>query len=426
MKRIYPWVVVGMLWTICLLNYADRQSLSSILPALRHDFGFSDVQLGLIGSAFAWVYAAGSPFAGLAGDRYSRKLLILGGCLFWSATTVLTGGCSLLWQFVAVRALTGCGEMVYFPAAMSMLGDYHGPRSRSLAFSLHQSGVYVGSIIGSWGGAWFAEHYGWRFGFYVFGLLGLLAVAAFTRFLREPVRGAAEPAGAPEETADLGIAEAWRGIFASRTAPLLMAVFFGANFVATTFLIWTPMFLVQKFHFRLTSAGLAGSVFINLASAASVPLGGWLADRLARRHPGGRILIQAAGLLLGASFVALVGLTPTTEVLLVTMALFGFCKGLYDSNIFSALYDVVEPRARAAAAGLMNTIGWAGGALGPLAIGLATQYGRHGSDTVANMSEAIAFGSVVYLAGGIVLLFACRRVGRLGAVLVPAAGAAHP
>lgn len=406
-----------MLWVICLLNYADRQSLSSILPTLKSQFGFGTVQLGLIGSAFAWVYAGGSPFAGVAGDRFPRRVLILGGCLFWSAATVLTGSCSLLWQFVAVRALTGFGEMAYFPSAMSMLGDYHGPRTRSLAFSLHQSGVYVGSIIGSWGGAWFAEKHGWPTSFYFFGGLGFLAVIAFSKFLREPVRGAAEakllptggeiPPTADEDAFD--ISDTLRAIFSGPTAPALMAVFLGANFVATTFLIWTPMFLVEKFRFSLTSAGLAGSVFINLASACSVPIGGWLADRLARLYAGGRVMIQAAGLLMGASFVALAGLTSRAGVLLAALALVGFCKGLYDSNIFASLYDVVEPRARAAAAGIMNTVGWAGGALGPLAIGIATKYGRHGADLVANMSEAIAFGAVVYLMGGLALLLVARR-----------------
>jgi len=154
-----------------------------------------------------------------------------------------------------------------------------------------------------------------------------------------------------------------------------MLAFLGANFVATIFLTWTPTFLTEKFGFRLTTAGLSGSVFIHLASALSVPVGGWLADVLARRLAGGRILVQAAGLIAGAGFIVLVGLTHEVRTLLVAMTLFGLCKGLYDANIFAALYDVIEPRARATAAGIMNTVGWGGGALGPLAVGVATKYG---------------------------------------------------
>src|SRR5882724_423330 len=176
----YKWAVVGMLWFICFFNYADRQAIFSIFPSLKSEFGFDAVQLGLIGSAFAWVYAAGAPLAGFIGDRVPRKHLILGGCLFWSGITVMTGWCARLWHFVAVRALEGLGETFYFPASMSLVSDYHGPATRSRAFSIHQSSVYIGTIAGSWAGGWFAEHLGWRQGFYFFGAAGaLLALALY-------------------------------------------------------------------------------------------------------------------------------------------------------------------------------------------------------------------------------------------------------
>jgi MFS family permease len=169
------------------------------------------------------------------------------------------------------------------------------------------------------------------------------------------------------------------------------------------FLTWTPTFLVEKFHFRLTTAGLSGSAFINLASACSVPLGGWLADKLSLRLAGGRMLVQALGLLVGAGFVFLVGTTPDARTLLCAMTLFGFCKGLYDSNIFAALYDQIRPQARATAAGIMNTVGWSGGALAPLVVGWLSQHGRHPTE-MENMSEAIAWCGAVYLLGAITLL----------------------
>lgn len=421
MNRNYKWAVVGMLWFICFFNYADRQSIFSIFPKLKTEFGFDPVELGLIGSAFAWVYAAGAPLAGFIADRVSRKKLILGGCVFWSLVTVFTGWCGRLWQFVTVRALEGLGETFYFPATMSLVSDYHDRRTRSRAMSLHQSSVYAGTIGGSWLGAWFAEQYGWRTGFYFFGSAGLVLALVLWRFLREPVRGAADRAesAAPAAPAPpLGVGPTLREIFRRPTAVLLMLAFLGANFVATIFLTWTPTFLTEKFAFKLTTAGLSGSVFIHLASAFSVPVGGWLADVLARRLAGGRILVQALGLLVGAGFIGLVGLTHNVSTLLGAMTCFGLCKGLYDANIFAALYDVVEPRARATAAGIMNTVGWGGGALGPLAVGFATKYGRHASD-VENMSEAIAFGGVIYVAGAALLLVAALGFARRDLASLP-------
>jgi MFS family permease len=435
-----------MLWCICFFNYADRQAIFAVFPKLKEEFGFDKVQLGLIGSAFMWVYAAGAPLAGFICDRFRRKDLILGGCLFWSCVTVATGSCAKLWHFVTVRALEGFGETFYFPASMSLTSDYHGKGTRSRALAFHQSSVYVGTILGSWIGAWFAERHGWRVGFYFFGGAGMALALVLWRFLLEPRRGEAEAADgigartflsaasserstvlvsssatSPSDVAadknvrapageKLGLGETLRVIFRSRSVPLLMLAFVGANFVATIFLTWTPTFLVEKFGFKLTSAGLSGTVFIHLASAVSVPIAGTLADRLARRFAGGRMLVQALGLLAGSAFVFLVAKTDNRATLLTAMAAFGLCKGFYDSGIFASVYDTIEPRARGTAAGLMNTVGWGGGALGPLFVGLASKYGGKPTE-IENMSNAIAVGGVVYLvAAGLVfsgmLLFA--------------------
>jgi MFS family permease len=411
----YKWWVVFMLWFVCFFNYADRQSIFSVFPKFKEEFGFDKVQLGLIGSAFMWVYALGAPLAGFAGDRLSRRHLILGGCLFWSLVTMATSACSRLWQFVGVRALEGLGETFYFPASTSLLSDYHGAQTRSRALAFHNSGVYVGTIAGGWLGAWFAVHSGWRSGFFFFGGAGIVLALGLYRYLREPARGQADRDQTMPLETNSPAPPSWREIgillIQNRTALLLLGAFLGANFVATIFLTWTPTFLVEKFHFQITSAGLSGSIFIHLASALSIPVGGWLADRWARRRAGGRMLVQALGLLVGSVFVFLVGTTRNVAVLLTVMSLFGLCKGLYDSNIFASIFDVIEPRARGTAAGIMNTVGWGGGALGPLAVGWLSKHGRHVSE-MDNMSEAIASCAVIYLIGAALLFVAAAGARR--------------
>jgi len=115
----YKWWVVFMLWFVCFFNYADRQSISSVFPLLEKEFHFNKVQLGLIGSVFAWVYAGFALAAGLLADRVSRKRIILGACVVWSIFTLATAWCRSLPSFLWVRALTGLGETLYFPAVMS-------------------------------------------------------------------------------------------------------------------------------------------------------------------------------------------------------------------------------------------------------------------------------------------------------------------
>lgn len=399
----YKWAVVAMLWFVCFFNYADRQAIFGVFPTLQKEFGFDKQQLGLIGSAFMWVYAAGAPFAGFVADRFQRKHLILGGCFFWSLVTVMTGWCSKVWQFITVRALEGFGETFYFPASMSLVSDYHSANSRSRAMSFHQSSVYAGTILGSWLGAWFAEHHGWRVGFYFFGAAGLILSIVLYRFLLEPARGQADAEQVTPE-AKPTVGEVLRAVFRTPTALLVMAAFMGANFVAAIFLTWTPTFLVEKFQFKLTAAGLSGSVFIHLASAIAVPIAGWVADSLAKRFAGGRMMTQALGLVIGAGFVYMVGFTQDKTTLIIAMTLFGICKGFYDSNIFAALYDVVPPRARATAAGIMNTVGWGGGAIAPWWFGRFAM--RPGHTEVENMSRAISTVSVLYILAAALLLTA--------------------
>jgi MFS family permease len=408
------WIVLGMLWLVCLLNYADRQAISSLFPLLERDYGFTKAQLGLIGSAFMWVYAVAAPFAGFAGDRRSRKGLILGGCLFWSLMTVMTGLCGRLWQFVATRALIGLGESVYFPAATSMLSDYHGTRTRSTALSLHQSAVYIGTIVGGGLGALLAERYGWRWTFYGFGVAGIVVALLLWIRLREPARGASEITCLPESpviaTKRRGFVETFHHLIRTPGVPMLLGAFACANGVAAIFMVWAPTFLFEKFHLGLVSAGLSAVVAIQLASAVSAPLSGLLADRLALSIRGARMLLQAVALILGSLCVVAVGRASGMEVLVFAMIGFGLCKGAYDGGIFASAFDCVPPQERASVAGLMNLIGWGGGALGPLAIGLVSTFGS--GTQIQRMSGAIVWSGAAYLvAAGLILaaLFSYRK-----------------
>jgi ABC-type spermidine/putrescine transport system permease subunit II len=220
--------------------------------------------------------------------------------------------------------------------------------------------------------------------------------------MSEPPRGQAE-ADRASVSPPPGLRVVLPDIFRTPTAAALLLVFAGANAIASVFLFWTPMFLKEKFHFELAAAGLSGAVYIHLASALAMPLAGLTADRLARRMPGGRMLAQSAGLLIGAGFIVLVGTTNAVSTLIVAMICFGLCKGFYDAGIFASLYDVIHPRSRASAAGIMNTVGWIGGALATKLTGWYADNGPHGSP-VLNMSRSIAYGGAVYLAGAAVLL----------------------
>ncbi|HRY49759.1 MAG TPA: MFS transporter [Candidatus Paceibacterota bacterium] len=398
----YRWFVVGMLWFVCLFNYADRQAIFSVFPLLKQEMGLSDVELGIVGGAFMWVYAAALPLAGIIGDRVRRKTLILGGLIFWSVITLATAWSTQYWHLVVFRALEGFGEAFYFPASMSLISDYHGRGTRSKAMSLHQSSVYAGTILGGTVAGYCAQYYGWRSGFYLFGSLGILLGIVLMVLLEEPQRGQADadetPTGGAHTGIDLRSGHLWQSIgeiFKTRMVLILMAVFVGANFVAAIFLTWMPSFLNRKFNMSLSMAGLNSTAWLQIASVLGVLTGGWLADRLARRFVAGRPMTQAIGLFLGVPFIFLTGWTLSVPVLVLAMIGFGFFKGLYDANIWASLYDVVKVERRATALGLMNSIGWLGGGIAPVAIAAASE--RYG------MSACLSSTSLIYLAFGLLM-----------------------
>jgi MFS family permease len=397
----YSWAVVGMLWFICFFNYADRQAIFSVFPVLEAEFGFSKAELGLIGSAFAAVYGLTAPFAGQISDRSSRKLVILGGLYIWSVVTGFTALCSKAWQFILVRGAEGLGETVYFPASMSLISDYHSKRTRSRAMGLHQTSVYAGTIGGGALAGWMGQHYGWQSPFIFLGIAGVVLGVVLAVFIREPRRDEAERResgiAADEPIAPpVPIAEFLRGLASTPTALLLMLGFLGANSVGMVFLTWMPTFMGEKFQLSLAEAGVVATIYLQCGSMGGSLLGGLMADTLRRRTRGGRMYVQALGALCGAPLVFLCGTTVNLTMLELGLFCLGLCKGVYDSNIWASLYDVVPPSRRSTAVGIMNMIGWIGGSILAVLVGLAVDQGT-------TMSVAIASTASIYILVALVL-----------------------
>ena len=290
---------------------------------------------------------------------------------------------------------------------MSLIADYHGKQTRSRAMGLHQSSVYAGTVLGGVVAGFCGERFGWQSGFYIFGTLGIVLAIVLVFFLREPVRETAQaPDARPSWDVFAGVGEVVR----IPMALVLAAVFVGANFVAVIFLAWMPSYLNRTFGMSLTMSGLNATFWLQAASVVGVLFGGWLADLWSRRIAGGRPLVQAIGLFMGAPLIALTGWTLDVPTLVVAMAGFGFCKGMYDANIWASLYDVVPAKRRATAQGLMNAIGWLGAGAGPIVIGAASA--RYGMGTCLSATSLIyvLFGTLLVIGTLVFVVAAVRAV----------------
>lgn len=173
-SKIYPWVVVGLLWGVALLNYMDRQMLSTMRDAMAVDITElqSAANFGRLMGVFLWIYGCMSPIAGMVGDRMNRKWLIVGSLFVWSAVTYLMGIADTYNEVFFLRALMGISEALYIPAGLSLIADYHSDKSRSLAIGIHMTGLYTGQAIGGFG-ATVAAAFSWHTTFHWFGIAGI-------------------------------------------------------------------------------------------------------------------------------------------------------------------------------------------------------------------------------------------------------------
>lgn len=407
-QRNYKWYVVGMLWWIAFFNYADRQAVFSVFPLLSREFHLSNLQLGLLGSSFAWVYGLSAPLVGNIVDRVRRKTAILAGLQIWSFICMATALSRTFVHLLIFRAAEGLGETVYFPASMSLISDYHGKTTRSRAMGTHQTSVYIGTIAGGFFAGLIGQHYGWRSSFVIFGGCGVLLGVILNKFLFEPTRGAADRqdigahAPAPATPRGMSIPEFLKLIWSTPTLLLCMAAFMCENFTAMVLFTWMPTFLYQRFSLSLAMAGLTATLYVQVTSMVGSPLGGWLADSLRMRMPGGRILVQAIGIFFEAPFAAWCALTGSMVWLIASLILWGIFKGFYEANIFASVFDVIRPEARGTATGFMNMMGWlAGGGSAPVVVGfLADRIG---------LSHAMAATASSYVLASVLLLMAAFR-----------------
>lgn len=397
----YKWDLVILLSIIFFFNQADRQIFNVVLPAIRDDLNLTDADMGLIASLFTLIYGLMVPISGWLGDRISKKKIIIFSLLFWSTATLLTGICNSFVILILLRSVaTGGGEAFYAPSANALIGEYH-EKTLAMAMSVHQAASYFGLVISGYLAGYIAELYGWKASFYTFGSFGIiLAIIAHYRIRREePVVDAVPSEQVNRERRGFGF------FFKIPTAVLLMCAFAGMVFVNVAFLTWMPTFLHEKFDLSLSRAGFDSTFYHLVAAFFGVIIGAKLSDRLAARLYYGRALIQMLGLLFGVPFIYMMGKSDSIPGVCVALALFGFFRGIYDSNIFAALYDVVEKPYRATATGIMLMFAFVAGSAAPYLLGLIKP--------LLGLSAGLSSLSIVYLISAgcitIALLFTYKK-----------------
>mgnify|MGYP000923622269 FL=1 len=396
--KYYPWVVVALLGGVALLNYMDRQMLSTMKDSMQVDI--TDLQsaanFGRLMAVFLWIYGLMSPISGIIADNLSRKKLIVGSLLVWSSVTYFMGLATTYDQVFWLRALMGLSEALYLPAGLSLIADYHTGGSRSLAVGIHMTGLYLGQAIGGFG-ATLAAAYSWNATFQWFGIIGIVYAVVLAVFLKDKKRVA--PEETKESTPKKSQANVWLSLKSLFTNPafwVILLYFAIPSLPGWATKNWLPTLFAENLGLPMSQAGPMATITIAFSSFVGVVFGGILSDRWVRKNIKGRIYTGAIGLSLTIPSLLLLGFGHSIFEVVSAGVLFGIGFGMFDANNMPILCQFVSVRQRATAYGVMNMVGVFAGAMITSVLGSWSDDGNLGVG-FALLAAVVAVAVVIQL-----------------------------
>lgn len=390
-SRAYPWVVVGLLWVVALLNYLDRQMLSTMqaniaadIPALQSAEAF-----GALMAIFLWVYGVASPFSGAVADRLNRKWLIVGSLGVWSAVTGAMGFCTDFHQLMALRGIMGISEALYIPSALSLIADYFTGKGRSLAIGLHMTGLYCGQALGGFG-AMVADSLSWQMTFGWFGVAGVAYAGVLALALHEKPGHGSAPKVKTDSKSKEAVIHSLAAVFSTMAFWVILFFFASLSIPGWATKNWLPTLFHDNLGLGMDWAGPMATLTIALSSFAGVMIGGVMSDRWVLRNVRGRIFTSAIGMSMMIPALVFIGVAHTAWLSVLAGLCFGVGYGMFDANTMPILCQFIPPRRRALAYGFMNSVGVIMGAITTQALGA--------------LASSVGLGLCFSIMGGILLL----------------------
>jgi MFS family permease len=376
-SKKYSWFVVALLWFVALLNYLDRQMLSTMKSAMMKDI--TELQsaetFGILLAIFLWIYGAVSPVSGFIADRLNRKWLIIGSLFVWSAVTIAMGYATNFNQLYYLRALMGVSEALYIPAGLSLIADYHPDKTRSLAVGIHMTGLYMGQALGGFG-ATIAANWSWQNTFTGFGFIGVAYAAVLVLFLKE------NRVEQKKETSNYSIRDL--GILIKNPAFWMMLLYFAVpSLPGWGIKNWLPTLFAENLHIEMSIAGPLSTITIAFSSLLGVIIGGITSDKWVQKNIRGRVYTSAIGLSLTVPALILLGYGHSLYHVVGSAFCFGVGFGMFDANNMPILCQIVPAKFRATAYGMMNMVGVFAGAFITNSLGKSTDKGSLGKDIAA-------------------------------------------
>ncbi len=362
-SKIYPWVVVALLWGVALLNYMDRQMLSTMKDSMQIDIVElqSAANFGWLMAIFLYIYGFMSPVSGIIADRLNRKWLIVGSLFVWSSVTYLMGIATTFDQIIYLRALMGVSEALYIPAGLSLIADYHTGKSRSLAIGIHMTGLYFGQAIGGFG-ATVASAYTWHTTFHWFGIIGVVYALVLILFLRDKKTDIAENERTSSAEHKEPVFTSLKSLFGNVAFWVILIYFAAPSLPGWATKNWLPTLFAENLDMPMSQAGPISTITIAVSSFIGVIIGGLLSDEWVQKNVRGRIYTGAIGLGCTIPALLLLGFGHSLVSVVGAALFFGVGYGMFDANNMPILCQFVSVKQRATAYGFMNMVGVFAGA----------------------------------------------------------------
>jgi MFS transporter, ACS family, D-galactonate transporter len=385
-----------VLLAICvLINYVDRGNLSVAAPLLKRELGLSASQLGILFAAFFTTYTAMQFVIGWLIDRFDVNRILAAGFLVWSLATATTGllrGFALL---LTMRLILGVGESVAVPASSKILARHLPEHHRGFASGVVMSALRCGNAVGTFGAGFLMAKFGWRPVFVGIGLVSLLWLPAWTKWM---------PRGAGFAVDSVTPAPGFAEIFRQKSFWGTSAGQFCCNYLFYFMITWLPTYLVIERHLSMGAMAKVAGMYYSVDAASAIATG-FLQDFGVRKGLTPTAVRKSAmALAFFISAVAVLGCaiaSPQTYFYWLMAA--GVGCGMTAPGIFTFCQTLAGPHAVGKWYGAQNGFSNLAGVVGPALTGFVVQ-------GTGNFVMPFAITSLLCVVGGLAWVFLVGRV----------------
>ncbi len=394
------WKVITLLLIVGIINYLDRMNLSIAAPQMMKELNLTNTDIGLMGAVFSWTYGLMQLPSGWLCDRFGTKKVLSGAVIWWSLATALTGMCSKLPELIGARFLLGVGEAPCMPTCSKISSIWTPKKERDFATGIWDSGSKFGPALTPPLLVTIMLLFGWRWLFYISGLMGLVFVVFFWFFYNNPKDQknlsteeldyiTADGSGVEQRLTQSKIS--WGSLFKYRSVWGMVLGYFCTIWIWNIFLVFLPLYLLKTQGISMKELGMYASIPW-IGGIVGEILGGWYTKKILDKKEGRspmvtkRVIISFNALVAGAAVCTIPfvhGIVPTMAVL--TLAL--FCIASMQGRAWALAGDVAPPSMIASVGSIQNFGGYFGGAFSPIVAGMIVD--ATGSYTLAFVSAGI-------------------------------------